>query len=113
VSGFRVFRIVEVRALPINNEPVAGLGPRVLLEMTKSEWPGRRHRTADWTLRLTARERQLVALLMEGCSNKSIAARLGVSSQTVKNQLSALYRKTGVGSRLELVLFAQRHGLGP
>ena len=85
---------------------------RVSDQMTWSAWPGRRHRTAtDRTVRLTRRERQIVALLMEACSNKEIASRLGVKDQTVKNQLSALYHKAGVSSRLELVLFAQRHGL--
>jgi DNA-binding NarL/FixJ family response regulator len=85
---------------------------RVPDQMTWSGWPGRRHRTAaERTVRLTRRERQIVALLMEACSNKEIASRLGVKDQTVKNQLSALYHKAGVSSRLELVLFAQRSGL--
>ena len=44
-------------------------------------------------IRLTRREHEILELLMEGCTNKQIAERLGVSS------------------RLELVLFAQRHGL--
>jgi DNA-binding NarL/FixJ family response regulator len=64
-------------------------------------------------LHLTRRERQIVALLLEGCTNKSIAARLGVSDQTVKNQLSALYQKAGVSGRLALVMFALRNGLVP
>ena len=59
-------------------------------------------------LRLTRRERQIVGLLMEGCANKDIASRLGISDQTVKNQLSALYQKAGVNSRLELVMLAHR-----
>ena len=54
-------------------------------------------------MRLTNRERDIVALLLEGCANKDIAARIGVSDQTIKNQLSALYQKVGVHSRLELV----------
>jgi DNA-binding NarL/FixJ family response regulator len=62
-------------------------------------------------LRLTRREQEILNLLMEGCSNKEIASRLGVKDQTVKNQLSALFHKAGVCSRLELVLFAQRNGL--
>jgi DNA-binding NarL/FixJ family response regulator len=62
-------------------------------------------------IRLTRREHEILELLMEGCTNKQIAERLGVSSQTVKNQLSTLYQKARVSSRLELVLFAQRHGL--
>jgi DNA-binding NarL/FixJ family response regulator len=61
---------------------------------------------------LTACERQIVTLLLEGCTNRTIAARLGITDQTVKNQLSTLYQKVGVGSRLELVLVAMRSDLG-
>ena len=75
------------------------------------EVPQRRDRTPTPGPRLTRREREILHLLMKGSANKEIAARLGVSDQTVKNQLSTLYRKAGVSSRLELVLFAQRHGL--
>jgi hypothetical protein len=39
-----------------------------------------------------------------GGINTVIAARLGISEQSVKNRLTALYRKLGVASRLELVL---------
>jgi DNA-binding NarL/FixJ family response regulator len=60
---------------------------------------------------LTPRERQIVTLLLEGCTDKTMAARLGISDQTVKNQLSTLCQKVGVGSRLELVLVAMRSNL--
>ena len=60
-------------------------------------------------VRLTMRERQLIAALLDGCSNKQIAARFGVSDQTVKNQLTGLYLKVGVTSRVELVVWAMRH----
>jgi DNA-binding NarL/FixJ family response regulator len=55
-------------------------------------------------LRLTPREREIVDAMLEAASNKVIAARLGISEQSVKNRLTALYRKLGVASRLELVL---------
>ena len=60
---------------------------------------------------LSPLERQIVTLLLEGCTDKTMAARLGVSDQTVKNQLSTLYQKVGVGSRLELVMVAMRSNL--
>ena len=59
-------------------------------------------------LRLTPRERQIVQALLEGCSNKVIAARFGVSHQTVKNQLTVLYSKVGVTSRVQLAVWAMR-----
>ena len=62
-------------------------------------------------LRLTARERQLVAAVVDGCTNREIAVRYGVSEQTVKNQLSVLFQKIGVSSRLGLAMYAVRHRL--
>jgi two-component system nitrate/nitrite response regulator NarL len=62
-------------------------------------------------IRLTRREGQLVSLLVEGHTNKEMASQLGVSDQTIKNQLTTLYRKAGVSNRLELVVFALRNGL--
>ena len=53
--------------------------------------------------RLTKREQEIVAALMRGCANKEIARELGVSAQTVKNQLTTLFRKVGLNGRLELV----------
>jgi RNA polymerase sigma factor (sigma-70 family) len=55
---------------------------------------------------LSRREKQIVDALLAGCTNKEIAQQLGVSDQTIKNQLTTLYRKMGVSSRLELVLWA-------
>jgi DNA-binding NarL/FixJ family response regulator len=99
VSGFRVGRIVEIRGSAINIDVAA-----------RESAKARQQSHERGTLRLTRREREILELLMEGSTNKEIASRLGVSSQTVKNQLSTLYQKAGVGSRLELVLFAQRAG---
>lgn len=56
------------------------------------------------TARLTSRERVLVTEILAGRNNKAIAQKLGVSEQTVRNQLSALYRKLEVSSRLELAV---------
>jgi two-component system, LuxR family, response regulator FixJ len=51
---------------------------------------------------LTPRERDLVAGLLKGQSNKQLAATFAISEQTVKNTLSAVYAKLGVQSRSEL-----------
>lgn len=60
---------------------------------------------------LTRRERQIVLALLDGCTNREIAARFGTTEQTIKNQLSTLFAKTGVSSRLELALTALHHRL--
>jgi len=53
-------------------------------------------------LPLTIRERDLVAGLLKGQSNKELAVNLGIGEQSVKNALSAIYAKLGVQSRTEL-----------
>lgn len=63
------------------------------------------------SVRLTKREEALVAAVVDGCGNREIARRFGVSEQTVKNQLSVLFHKVCVSSRLELAMYAVRHGL--
>lgn len=60
---------------------------------------------------LTPRERQVVQLLVDGCSNDDIATRLRLRPQTVKNQLTRIYVKAGVSSRVQLAVAAIRQGL--
>jgi DNA-binding NarL/FixJ family response regulator len=60
---------------------------------------------------LTAREREIVAAVGSGDSNRDIATRLNISLQTVKHHLTSIFDKTGTSSRLELALFAIRQGL--
>ncbi len=52
---------------------------------------------------LTARERQIVALLRAGLATKQMSAALGISSYTVHDHVKAIFEKTGVRSRGELV----------
>jgi two-component system, NarL family, nitrate/nitrite response regulator NarL len=60
---------------------------------------------------LTERECEVVALVAEGHQNKQIAQRLSISETTVTHHLTNIFNKLGVASRLELVIFAYRHGL--
>lgn len=61
--------------------------------------------------RLTNRERQVLELLTSEHRNDEIAEQLGLSGQTVRNCLSAVYRKLGVASRTEAVMWVREHGL--
>ena len=51
---------------------------------------------------LTPREAQLLTLVKEGLSNKTIAEKLNIRVRTVENILSCIYTKTGISSRIDL-----------
>jgi len=59
--------------------------------------------------RLTAKELQIVSLVVQGFKNKDIAKELNNSEQVIKNCLRSIFDKTGVSGRLELALFAIHH----
>ncbi len=59
---------------------------------------------------LTAREREVVQLVVEGASNDEIGARLGISSRTVESHLRRLFERVEVASRTELAARALREG---
>ena len=60
---------------------------------------------------LSNREREILALLADGLGNKQIAARLGISTNTVQTHLELLFEKLGAGSRAEAVAIGVRRGL--
>lgn len=60
---------------------------------------------------LTLREREVITLVGEGLKNKQIAERLFISETTVTHHLSSVFSKLEVSDRLELIIYALRHGL--
>jgi NarL family two-component system response regulator YdfI len=62
---------------------------------------------------LTAREIEVLSLVADGLSNKAIAARLGVSDETVKFHLSSVFGKLHASNRTDAVRQALRRGLVP
>ncbi|MFF9520981.1 response regulator [Streptomyces achromogenes] len=61
--------------------------------------------------RLTEREREVLVLIAEGLSNTDIAARMHLSTGTVKDHVSAILTKLEVSGRVQAALLAQRAGL--
>ena len=59
------------------------------------------HRTA----KLSRRERRVVGLVANGLKNPEIATELGISVFVVRNYLTSIYDKIGVGNRVELALW--------
>jgi two-component system nitrate/nitrite response regulator NarL len=69
-------------------------------QSTEIEPPGRLERL------LSARERQVLLLVVEGCANKVIAGRLGTAETTVKIHLKNVFRKINVANRTEAAIWA-------
>jgi len=63
--------------------------------------------------RLSVREREVLALLVQGLANKEIATRLYISERTVKAHVASIFNRLGVNSRTEAVAVALRSGLVP
>ncbi len=61
---------------------------------------------------LTHREREVLALVAEGSSNRQIATALAVSERTARTHVSAILGKLGLASRTQAALWAVREGLG-
>ena len=62
---------------------------------------------------LTARELEVLRMLADGLGNKEIAARLEISTHTVKFHVAQILAKLGTGSRAEAVAVGMRRGLVP
>jgi DNA-binding NarL/FixJ family response regulator len=62
------------------------------------------------TVELTAREREVLRLVVDGMANKQIARRLGISEKTVKGHLTNLFQRIGVSDRTQAALWAERTG---
>ncbi|MCU0284288.1 MAG: response regulator transcription factor [Candidatus Nanopelagicales bacterium] len=64
---------------------------------------------ADAGPELTAREREVLALVGQGMSNRLIARRLGIAEKTVKAHLTSVFAQIGVTDRVQAALWWQRH----
>lgn len=83
--------------------------PRALIK-GREIGPRRPAAVAEVSL-LTLRQREVLALIATGQSNKEIAHRLGTSEGTIKAHISAIMRRLGVHNRVQLLLNAQQCGI--
>jgi DNA-binding NarL/FixJ family response regulator len=59
-------------------------------------------------VRMTPREREVIALIAEGMSNKEIAQRMGIATETVKSHVRNVMDKLALHSRLQIAAYARR-----
>ncbi|KUG02338.1 two-component response regulator-like protein [hydrocarbon metagenome] len=75
---------------------------RLVSELTRAE-----QETDD--VKLTKREKDVLALLVKGNSNKEMAENMFISEKTVKNHLTSIFRKLGVKDRTQAAVYALRN----
>src|SRR5437667_2927956 len=92
--------------LEVTSPYLANLHPVVLARLQGTAASAQRTAGRDnVALSLSPREREIVDLLVLGRSNKEMAEQLCLSSDTIKAHLQHIFRKIGVSSRLEAVVF--------
>ena|SRR3990172_4048464 len=82
------------------------ISPSLALAYLKSQQPQGRERQNSNLEVLSDREKEIFELLVQGPSNKTIAARLYLSVRTVEGHLASIYAKLGVHSRTEAMVVA-------
>ncbi len=81
------------------------IAPKVARTLIKKAYPSaeQKAREPEWMLQLSRREREILARVADGRSNKEIAAELFIAEQTVRNHVSVIYDKMGVSDRLQAI----------
>ncbi len=87
-------------------DEVISTPPRRASSALGLDWPGRREGITD-------RESEILALITQGKSNAEVAALTYLSPNTVKSYIRNIYRKIGVQSRTQAVLWGMSHGFTP
>ncbi|RFA17054.1 helix-turn-helix transcriptional regulator [Subtercola boreus] len=87
-------------------EIVVSTPPRRAGSALGLDWPGRREGFTD-------RESEILALITQGKNNADVATLTYLSPNTVKSYIRSIYRKIGVASRTQAVLWGVGHGFTP
>lgn len=111
-AGIRGAQFVELDSgnhILLEGEPAWDRFCQEVLDFMSVKAPAVRGEDPAFNL-LTAREREVLALITEGLGNAEIAARLSISDKTVRNHVSNVFDKLGVWSRAQAMVFAHDHG---
>lgn len=89
-----------IRAAVAGGVPLDPRAARVMLDA---------QRTVQREVKLSARESEVLQLVVAGLANKSIARRLGITERTVKAHLTSIFQQLQVGDRTQAALWAKEH----
>lgn len=89
-----------IRAAAAGDAPLDPKAARVLLHAQQVRRPASE---------LSAREEEVLRLVVDGLANKQIARRLGIAERTVKAHLTNVFQRLGVTDRTQAALWAQEH----
>jgi two-component system nitrate/nitrite response regulator NarL len=103
---YKAIRTVVAGQYWVGNETVTDL----LRHLRELSAPRRASTPAE---RLTPRERQVIAGVASGESNREIATRLRLSEDTIKHHMTNIFDKLGVSNRAELAAYSTSRGLSP
>ncbi len=99
----------QLRGLMVGEAPISrAMTGKLLRQLTRQ---GRPAAQPAATAVLSARECEVLALVVNGYSNREIAAELGIARNTVKNHLRSILAKLGVRNRAQAAAYAVSHGL--
>lgn len=85
--------------------------PQEIARASSGRLPPEEQAALDLAEQLSNREREILALFVEGLNNTQIAKRLGIAENTARAHAQRILTKLQVHSRLEAAAFAVRHGL--
>ena len=90
-------------------------GQKYVTPLIAAEWAADVGKQVRGThkLTLTARQREVLQLVVEGCTMKEIAARLGISTRTAESHKYEMMEGLGVDNTAELIQYAVKIGLTP
>jgi DNA-binding NarL/FixJ family response regulator len=105
-KGLTAAELVEALEKVHDSEDIVISTPEERAEVVGGDWPGRAEG-------LTHREAEVLALITQGLSNQDVAARTFLSINSVKSYIRSAYRKMGVATRSQAVLWGVAHGFTP